>query len=111
MNAIRVQLFQAMADLTAPECATNCRIPHSCCDAMYCGMAEEYALEQGVVLAPAHYHPTLKFMGPTGCTVAPHLRPSCTLHTCAINGYGFKPGDSKWTEQYFALRNQIDSLD
>lgn len=102
-----IALFQLMAEHTAPKCATTCRVPHSCCDSMYCDLTEQWAKEQGVTLQPTD-HPTLKFMGPTGCTVAPHLRPTCTLHNCHINGIGFLPGDEPWTERYFAIREEID---
>jgi hypothetical protein len=52
----------------------------------------------------------IPFMGPTGCVVAPHLRPICTVHTCDINGMGFKrgPGSGPWTKRYFELREQIE---
>lgn len=110
MNERRIQLFREMSDLTAPECAKNCKFPHTCCDEMYCNMTEEYALEQGVTFEPAHHHPTLKFMGPNGCIVEPHLRPWCTLHTCAINSFGLKPGDTEWTAKYFKLRCEIEDL-
>ena len=70
-------------------------------------MAEEGALGEGVVLE-ATKHAKLKFMGPTGCVVPPHFRPLCTLHVCSINGMGFKPGDAKWTKQYFGLRAKIE---
>ncbi len=102
-----IKLFRDMSELTAPECAKNCKVPHSCCDPMYCSMAEDYALEKDIVLKHTD-HPILKFMGPTGCTVEPHLRPLCTLHTCAIGNLGFKPGDHEWTEKYFRLREQIE---
>ncbi len=101
------KLYQEMSDLTAPECATNCRVPHSCCDEMYCEMADERAKELGIVLERTG-HTSLPFMGPTGCTVEPYLRPNCTFHTCAINGFGFKPGDLGWTQQYFNLRAKIE---
>lgn len=102
-----VRLFRELADHTAPECANNCRIPHSCCDAVYCAMTEDYARNCGVELKHTD-HPTLKFMGPNGCTVEPHLRPLCTYHTCAINGFGFKPNDPDWTAKYFKLRDEIE---
>lgn len=102
-----VRLFKEMADLTTPECASTCRAPHSCCSPEYCEMAAAEAAEQGVQL-PTTNHPTLKYMSPTGCTVPPHLRPLCTLHTCAINGVGFKAGDEAWTMRYFDLRAQIE---
>jgi hypothetical protein len=111
-----VQLYQQMADLTAPECAGigpgSCRCPHSCCDAMACSITKGYALEQGVALP--EYPPNPKgafYLSEKGCTVAPHLRPLCTIHTCQINSLGFKPGDEKWTKKYFSLRNKIERLE
>lgn len=107
-----VVLFQRMSEMTSPECR-KCRVPLSCCDAMYCGCAEEYAQDEwGVDLTPLKTdHPTLPFMGPTGCVVSPHLRPLCTLHVCSINNIGIKIGDPKWTEKYFILREQIEELE
>ena len=68
---------------------------------------KEIALQGDVVLTPTD-HPRLKFMSPTGCVVPPHLRPLCTLHTCDVNGRGFKPNDPAWTARYFALREQLE---
>lgn len=101
-----LRLWQEMSDLTAPECAKACKIPHSCCSPEYCDMAEEIALANDVTLEPTG-HPTLKFMGATGCIVPPHLRPLCTLHTCDVNALGAKVGDPVWTDRYFDLRDQL----
>lgn len=105
-------LFQQMYEMTNPECR-ECRIPLSCCDAMYCDCAEEYARDEwGVDLTPLKTdHPKLPFMGPNGCTVPAHLRPICTLHVCSINNIGIKPGDPEWTDKYFELREKIDELE
>ena len=112
-NTNKAKLIQAYSDMakhTAPECANNCRSPHSCCNANDCAMTAMFAKEDwGVDLKPTG-HPTIPFMGPNGCVVEPHLRPLCTVHTCAISSFGFKPGDSAWTKQYFKLRNRIDVL-
>jgi hypothetical protein len=107
-----VVLFQQMYEMTNPECG-KCRAPRSCCDAMYCGCAEEYARDEwGFDLTPLKTdHPTLPFMGPDGCTVPPHLRPLCSLHTCDINNVGMKKGDPGWTDKYFKLREQIEELE
>lgn len=70
-------------------------------------MAEEIAREHDVALTPTN-HPSLKFMGPTGCIVEPHWRPLCTFHTCAVNGIGFKFNDEAWNKKYFKLRKKID---
>lgn len=102
-----IALWQKMADHTAPECAHTCRAPHSCCDPMYCEMATETAQLLGVELQTQN-HPTLPYMGPNGCVVPPHVRPLCTLHTCAMNSLGFKPGDDQWTRKYFRLRAAIE---
>ena len=112
MKPFTERLFREMADLTAPVCANKdgrgCLVPHSCCDPMYCDLTQEYAASQGVALEPTG-HPKLKFMGPSGCTVAPHLRPMCTLHVCCINSLGCKPGDPAFTQKYFKLREEIDA--
>jgi hypothetical protein len=108
-----IRLFREMADLTAPECESACKVPHSCCSPEYCDMAEELAHKHGIPLAHTA-HPTLKFMGvdangkATGCIVDPHWRPLCTLHTCDVNGLGFKRGDDVWNNRYFKLRTAID---
>lgn len=108
-----VVLYQEMADLTAPECATSCRCPHTCCDDFACQMTKQYAKEKyGIALT--QYPPNHRgafYLGPSGCTVAPYLRPHCTMHTCDINGLGFKRGDRKWTQKYFSLRAKIEDME
>lgn len=101
-------LFQQMAELTLPECR-KCRVPLSCCSPEYCEMAMVYAKEEYNIELPVTDHPRLPFMGQTGCTVPPHLRPLCTLHTCKINGVGTS-GNHEWDKKYFSLREQIDEL-
>ena len=85
-----IALYAELGAHTEPECAGNrCPKPLSCCAPMYCDLASDFALEHwGVKLNPG-WHPTLPFMGPTGCTVAPHLRPICTAHTCEVNEHGY----------------------
>ena len=102
-----VQLYKEMSDLTSPVCAHECKAPHSCCDQMYCEMADAFARENGVILERTN-HSTLFFMSPIGCVVPPHLRPLCTLHLCCINSLGFKPNDLEFTKKYFKLRAKIE---
>lgn len=108
-----IVLYQEMADLTAPECAKSCRCPHTCCDSLACKMTKEYAKDRyGIELE--QYPPNHRgafYLGPNGCTVAPYLRPHCTMHTCDINSLGFKRGDAKWTKNYFKLRSEIEELE
>lgn len=106
-----IRLYQEMHELTEPECRLTCRCPRSCCSPEYCLDTIRYAQESwGVTLAPTD-HAKLPLMGPAGCIAAPHLRPCCTMHTCDVNGIGFKRGDREWTERYFAIRKRIDTLE
>lgn len=106
-----IKLYQEMYELTNPECR-KCRAPLSCCSSEYCELAKEMAEEVwNVELIPFNKDAKLPFMSPTGCIVAPHLRPNCTLHHCAINSVGFFPIQPELTEKYFALREQIDMLE
>lgn len=100
-----VDLYQQMAELTKPKCQ-SCRVPYSCCDAMYCRIPMRMHPE----LKPTG-HPKLPLMGETGCIAKPHQRKLCTLHVCSINGLGFDPNDPEWTEKYFELRYQIEDTE
>jgi hypothetical protein len=112
-----IKLWQEMSDLTQPECAKSCKIPQSCCSPEYCEAAIEFAQENYNVTLPRTAHPRLPLMSPTGCTAAPHFRPSCTLHTCDIAAFGHKfnrqthLADLEWTRKYFKLRDQIGALE
>lgn len=111
-----VKLYAEMSKLTSPECACTCRVPHSCCSPEYCDLAIEWAKKRWRVELPrsngkSARGETLPLMGPNGCIAEPHFRPICTIHTCQVNGLGFKPGDPKWTAKYFRLREKIESLE
>lgn len=112
---LRRRLIALYADLgahTEPECAgSRCAKPLSCCAPMYCDLAGDFAREHwGVRLEPG-WHPTLPFMGPASCTVAPHLRPICTAHTCEVNEHGCKKGDEAWTNRYYDLIEEIGRIE
>lgn len=100
-----------MSELTAPECAGVCKVPHSCCSPEYCEITIYYAAARwGVVLERTDHH-RLPLMGPNGCVAEPHLRPMCTLHTCEVGAFGYKRTDQEWTEKYYALREEIGRLE
>jgi hypothetical protein len=109
-----IEMYQQMSDLTAPECAHTCMIPHHCCQAAQCEDTINFAQRYyGVTLARTT-HPRLPLMSPSGCTAAPHLRPVCTVHTCDVNSFAGKFDrktstiDKEWTLRYFKLRDEID---
>lgn len=108
MNKKIQSLWDRMYEMTNKECG-KCRAPYSCCSPEYCEQADEYSQEQGVTLQKTD-HPTLLFMGPDGCTVLPHLRPMCTVHTCDITALGFHKSDPDWTDSYWKLRDQLRDL-
>lgn len=105
------ELYRQMADLTLPECRDTCRIPFYCCSPHACQVTRSWAKEKYGIELEETDHPILPFMGERGCTVAPYLRPLCTVHTCDINSFGYKPGDDQWTDRYFALRDKIADLE
>lgn len=110
VEAQLVVLSQQMAEHTLSECA-KCRLPFNCCSPEYCIMSMQYAENEWGVKLEATGHARLPLMGKDGCVAPPHLRPLCTLHTCEVNSIGFKKNDPKWTEQYFALREQMEVLE
>lgn len=108
MNPRLIKLFKDMSELTAPECASSCRVPHSCCSPEYCDLAEQFIIENKLFHPGYTLDPKLKFMNINGCILEPHKRPLCTLHVCSINSHGFKPNDLEFTKKYFDIRNEID---
>ena len=114
-DARLIVLYQALHELTMPECRA-CRVPLSCCAPEYCEFAQEVASERwDVDLVPLRTnHPILPFMSEKdgcGCVISPHLRPLCTFHTCDVNSLGGKRGDLAWTDRYFKIRNEIEDLE
>jgi hypothetical protein len=113
-----IELYEKMYRLTLPECKSGCRAPLSCCSPDYCDLALEWARDEwSIDLKPFSYiRPSLKekglpFMDKTGCVVAPHLRPLCTLHVCCIESLGCHPKSMTWTNKYFKLRDEINELE
>jgi hypothetical protein len=110
-----IAAWQKIADHTGQKCGLpHCGIlyrENRCCDKLYCKIAEDYARDRFGIVLPKTDHPTLQFMGEKGCTVAPYLRPLCSLHQCGICSMGVLKGDPAWTVEYFRLREAIDILE
>jgi len=105
-----IGFYARMSEITQPKCATECRLPRSCCSPEYCGMTIENARERWNTELATTDHPKLPLMGPEGCTPAPHFRPWCTLHLCSINALGFDK-DMDFTKEYFKVRVKIDTAE
>ena len=86
-----IEAQAAMATHTSPLCGQHHRCAGDgkvgqfrCCDDLFCGLAETYAHQEWRTrLAPVTTERGRpRFLGPNGCTVAPHLRPGCTGYSC-----------------------------
>jgi hypothetical protein len=76
-----IDLYQELSDLTRPICAT-CDPPFKCCQGESgktgCFRAGWWAKNvYGIELEK-----TDSYLTPTGCSVAPFLRPACAMHLC-----------------------------
>jgi hypothetical protein len=97
--------FRELAEHTAPKCG-ECRSPYQCCSTMQCELTAEFALETFGVTLERTDHPTLPFLGPQGCIVAPHMRPICSVHVCGQHLLQ----DDAWSDRYFELRETAGDL-
>lgn len=106
-----IRLYAELSTLTEQECSGNCERPRTCCEEKYCLFAMDFAKANWQIdLAPT-WHPALPLMGDDGCTVAPHLRPICTAHTCEICAHGVKRGDEAWTARYYEIVDAIRTIE
>lgn len=111
MEKKRVQLkvlYQELADMTKPLCATACQLPISCCSPEYCEFVIEYAKDCWGEELQRTNHERLPLMGPDGCTAAPHLRPMCSAHVCEGTLYR---QEQEYLDKYFKLRDKISDLE
>lgn len=104
-----VVLYQRMSELTKPICLSGegeCArftTKNRCCARQHCDVAAKFAKDKYGIELQATGHPTIPFMGDHGCTVAPHLRPHCTMQLCSVSW----ADRSTATPAYFILRGQI----
>ena len=62
-------------------CAT-CEPKFGCCSPLFCDIVAAGLIAVGRPVPPRGAHPELRFMGPSGCTIEPELRPGCTGFVC-----------------------------
>ena len=81
-ESIRLRLsfiYNLMYQHTKTECATGCKIPHSCCGKVYCELAKTWAKDIWNVdipyAQPTAEIPYLSTDETIGCILSPHLRP------------------------------------
>ena len=97
-------LYQQMADLTKPKCG-ECRIPYYCCSPEHCEETARYAEEKFGVTLPRG-EGRLPFLGETGCTVEPYMRPICSVHVCDNHQWNVD-----FAQPYFDLRDEITQVE
>lgn len=113
-NTQLIKKYQEMADFTLPKCQTcqTQRGPLTCCNKIACEITLSIARDVWSIDLRKDFDKdaTVPFMGSNGCKVAPHLRPHCTLYTCALQVFGTE-FDKDWNIEYKKLRNKIDKLE
>lgn len=98
-------IYRWLYELTFNSCGMCVESGCACKDRI-CGHVEDQAAKRGVQLTRGD-HPSLRFIGPRGCTVAPHLRETCTIYVCSKAQE--KPGFDHTT--YRRLRDVAAKLD
>lgn len=107
------QLYKEMAELTLPPCKNRecgSAIPFSCCAKDVCENVIKYAHKSWGVKLEKTDNPKLPLIDNNGCIAEPHLRPSCAMHVCSIDKFGYTD-DPGWTEKYYKLRSEIEKLE
>lgn len=104
-----VVLYQKVADMTAPVCgSSDCELfvgsPVRCCQREYCELTRKFALAKYGTKLEETGNKELPFMGENGCTVAPHLRPLCSIHICC---FSWARKATKSPDGYVELREKI----
>lgn len=99
-----VEAYEILGELTRPLCdacpnATGTR----CCYPEACAIAKMMALGWGEDLG----EPNPTYLTPTGCSVAPHLRPHCTGYLCPE---ALAQASPEVQEEYRAIRAYIARL-
>ena len=76
----KIKLFQRLYEFTFNQCG-RCVESGCACKDRICQHVEEQAARKGDLRFSHTGHP-LRFIGPRGCVVAPHLRETCTIFLC-----------------------------
>lgn len=101
------QFYGHIATHTSKVCGAPCGRPGFCCKPEFCEATARYAREAFDVQLPRTKHPELPFMGQHGCTVPPHLRPTCSIYVCEKH----LAEDKEFAEMYKYFRDEIDMLE
>ena len=97
-----IDLYREITDISRPLCST-CTPPYHCCQPVGCGLATVWARRvYGVQLEYTSDNAisTLPYLTKTGCTVAPHHRPLCSLWLCP-------EAESRAPPEYWDIKAQI----
>ncbi len=75
----KVKVYRWLYEFTFGQCG-ECVSSGCACTDRICSHVESSARKRGVELE-RFAHP-LRFIGPNGCSVPPHLRETCTIYLC-----------------------------
>ena len=77
----KIKAYRRLYEFTKTQCS-DCASTDCACKDSICAHVEEQARRNGHTLSRGT-HPRLRFIGCSGCTVAPHFRETCTIYLCA----------------------------
>lgn len=100
----KVKLYRALYEFTKNQCGACVESGCACKDRI-CSHVEEQARKRGLEFR--HTGHALRFIGPAGCVVPPHLRETCTIYLCgpAVERPGFS------SERYKRLKDLCGKID
>src|SRR5688572_16912475 len=96
MNRLEL-LYAEIAEIGRKHCA-QCSPPFHCCSRTSCNHSRWWARTAWDVELQKQQDGELPFLAPSGCSVAPHLRPVCSVFVCDA---------SRMPPKYHQLLNEI----
>ena len=99
-------LYREITDISQPLCA-KCTPPFHCCQPVGCGLATVWARKMyGVKLEYTSDNAisALPYLTKSGCTVAPHHRPLCSLWLCP-------EGETAAPPEYWDIKAEIMAIE
>jgi hypothetical protein len=98
------KLYRALYDFTFDQCGACVESGCACKDRI-CQHVEEQAARRGFSFT--HTGHALRFIGPSGCIIPPHLRETCTIYLCG-NAQGKTGFDRERYEKLKGLCQRIE---
>lgn len=102
----KIHFYRELYEFTFNQCG-YCVESGCACKDRICQHVEEQASTYNVDLKPKRTDHALRFIGPKGCVVQPHLRETCTIYLC--QKAQIKPGFA--TDRFEKLKRICAKID